>query len=321
MRKHKLNFFGLIFTGVIAAFFVLCPVPVQADEIASSTELSLQISSLPEAKLSVTQSFTFPFLQGSGPLTSGNNIKTDITAEVTPVSMAGIANVIWTPIAFLEFNVGGKAGSGWNMVLGNGIGLNVPIEGTDPLKFKIDGSPFDGLQWRAWAGGAFQFDLAAVVPGDWNHVLVRAYNEFRYSAYTRAGIHDPWVIEADDAENQNGWTYHLTTVLGYQMPLSPVLDFVGLMGEADFKLYNEPGEEAWGGHLPKWTISGLFNFSVTPNFSTTFIAQMQTRRNYGDSDFGNKDKIFYRDRKLMTNDGNQRLLFYRVALIFTYKLR
>jgi hypothetical protein len=240
--------------------------------------------------------------------------------------MAGIANVIFTPIAFLEINVGGKLGSGWNMALGNGIGLNMPI-GPEPLpneeprQFKIDGSPFDGLQWRAWAGAALQFDLAAVVPGDWSHVIARAYNEFRYSAYTRAGTNVPWIIENDDAENINGWTYHLTAVLGYQMPLSPVLDFIGLMGEADFKLYNEPGMNAWGGDLPNWTISGLFNFSITSNFSTTLIAQMRTRRNYGDSDFENQNELYYRDRIIQENSGSQRLLFYRVALIFTYKLR
>jgi hypothetical protein len=324
-EKKKKHFFRLVFTTVSAVVFILCPALVQADDITSSTELSLQISSLPEAKLSLTQSFTFPFLQGSGPLTSGNNIKTDITAEVTPVSMAAMANVIFTPIAFLEFNVGGKLGSGWNMVLGNGIGLNVPVGDTPglgtPRKFNIDGSPFDGLQWRAWVGGAFQFDLAAVVPGDWNHILVRAYNEFRYSAYTRAGTREPWIIENDRAENLNGWTYHLTTVLGYQMPLSPVLNFVGFMGEADFNLYDDPGMKTWGGDLPNWTVSAFFNFAITPNFGTTLIAQMITRRNYGDSDFGNENELYYRDRVIQDNGGSQRLLFYRMALIFTYKLR
>jgi hypothetical protein len=323
MKKYRQNLFELVFTVVFAAVFILCPMPVRSDEITSSTELSLQVSTRPEAKIGLTQSFTFPFLQGSGPLTSGNNIKTDITAELTPVSIVGMANVIWTPIAFLEINAGARLSSGWNMALGNGIGLNVPV-GTAvtgaPRKFEIDGSPFDGLQWRAWAGGAFQFDLAAVVPGDWNHILIRAYNEFRYSAYTRAGSGNSWVLE-NDAENQNGWTYYLSTVLGYQMPLSPVLDFVGLMGEADFRLYDEPRMKAWGGNLPSWTISGFFNFSITPNFSTALIAQMRTRLNYGDTDFENENELYYRDRDLQTEGGSQRILFYRVAFIFTYKLR
>jgi hypothetical protein len=322
MKKCKPNFFGLFFTAVLMAAFTLCPVLVHADEgITSSMELSLQVSTRPEAKLSLTQSFIFPFFQGSGPLTSGNNIRTNLTAEVSPVSLAGIGQVIWTPIAFLEIDAGGKAGSGWNIPgLGNGIGLNMPVSGTSPTKMEIDGNPFDGLQWSAWAGLALQFDFAALFPGDWNHVIFRVHNEFRYSAYTRAGPHAPWIFQNDSAENQNGLVLHGTAVLGYQMPLSPVLDFVGLMAEADYNLYDEPGKGKWGGDLPNWTFSGLFNFSITPQFSTSLIIQMRTRNNYGVSDYENENKLYYRDRDLRTGGGSQRFVFYRVALILTYKL-
>jgi hypothetical protein len=326
MKKYKLNFFGLVFTAVLPMALILCPALAHADEgITSSMELSLQVSTRPEAQLSIAQSFIFPFLQGSGPLTTGNNIRANLTAEVSPVSLAGIGQLIWTPIAFLEIDGGGKAGSGWNIPgLGDGIGLNKPIDldppEVPPRKFKIDGSPFDGLQWSAWAGLALQFDIAALFPGDWNHVIFRVHNEFRYSAYTQAEPNAPWILQNDDAENQNGWKLHGTVVLGYQMPLSPVLNFVGLMGEADYNLYDEPGKEKWGGNLPNWTFSGLFNFSFTPQFNTSLIVQMRTRNNYGVSDYENQEKLYYRDRNLQTNGGSQRIVFYRVALILSYKL-
>jgi hypothetical protein len=321
VKKQKLKFIGLIFTIAIAAAFILCPALARADEgITSSTELTLQISTRPEAKLSLTQSFIFPFLQGSGPLTLGNNIRTNLSAEVTPVSLAGIGQAIWTPIAFLEIDAGGRLGTGWNMALGNGIGLNKP-EGSGPLRtFSIDGSPFDGFQWSAWAGLAFQFDLAALFPGDWDHVIFRVHNEFRYSAYSRARPGESWVLE-NNAEYQNGWALHGTAVLGYQMPLSPVLNFIGLMGEADYNLYDVPGKGKWGGNLPNWIFSVLFNFSITPQFNSSLIVQMRTRNNYGDSDYENKNNYYYKDRVLENGGGNQRLVFYRLALMFTYKLR
>ena len=315
----------MMFTAIFCMLFILNSAPAQAQEnegIIASTNLSLQVSTRPEAKLSLTQSFTFPFLQGSGPLTSGNNIRTDITAEFSPVSMAGLGSVIWTPIAFLELDAGGRLGTGWNMALGNGIGFNRPIGvfGGTPRKAEIDGDPFDGLQWSAWFGGAFQFDLAAVFPGDWNHVILRAYDELKYSAYTRAGNNESWILENDDADNMNGWTWYGSLVLGYQMPLSPVLDFVGLMGEYTFNLYDVPGKDSWGGNLGKWIFSGLFNFSITPRFSTTLIAQMRTRPNYGDSDYENLNELWYQDRKLLGDGGNLRLVFYRAAIIMTYKI-
>jgi hypothetical protein len=300
---------------------------LMAEEISASTNLSLQVSSLPEAKLSMTQSFTFPFLQGSGPLTSGNNIKAGITAELSPVSLGGIGSVVWTPVAFLELTAGARLGSGWNMALGNGIGLNIPINGISdngsesPRKSEINGSAFDGLHWGAWLGGAFQFDLGAVIPGYWNHVIFRGYDELRYSAYTRAAPGDSWVFENDRGENRNGWTYYISGVLGYQMPLSPVLDFVGLMAETTLNLYDTPGREYWGDNLPAWILSGLLNFTINPRFSTSLILQMRTLRNYGASDLENRERLWYQDLELRHDNGVQRILFYRAVLIFSYKLR
>ena len=289
--------------------------------IKTSTDMSLQISSLPEAKLSLSQSFIFPFLQGSGPLTSGNNIATVLGAELSPVSMNGRAEIIWTPAAFFLLSGGGLAGSGWNMPLGNGIGINKPENESDPPPRKaiIDGTAFDGLLWRAWGAGTVQFDLGAVIPGDWNHVLFQSRQELRYAAYSRAKPGESWVYEADFGENQNGLVYYASYVLGYQMPLSPVLDTVAFMAELDKPLYDTLGGD-WGENLGKWTFSGLFNFSINSRFSTALVIQMQTRRNYGLSNFENDD-YYYRDFELKDDGGQRRLLFYRAALLFSYKIR
>ena len=309
-------------------FLVLSAVSAWAQDenggIKTSTDLSVQISSLPEAKLSLSQSFVFPFLQGSSPLTSDNNIATVLGAEVSPVSLNGKAEIIWTPAAFFLLSGGGMAGSGWNMALGNGIGINKPEDesAAKPRKAVIDGTAFDGLLWRAWGAGTVQFDLGAVIPGDWNHILFQSRHELRYAAYSRATApNEAWVYEADRGENQNGLVYYASYVLGYQMPLSPVLDTVAFMAELDKPLYDTPGGDYWGDNLGKWTFSGLFNFSFTSRFSTALVLQMQTRKNYGSSKFNNKE-YYYRDFELIKDDeGQRRLLFYRAALLFNYKIR
>jgi len=313
----------VIITTLVLTLMLMIPETAQGNEeggIKTSSNLELQISSLPEAKLKFTQGFIFPFLRGASALTSGNNIRADIGAEATPVSVGGMGKITWTPIAFLELSGGGRLGSGWNMALGNGIGLNVPIEGSGtPRKAEVDGSAFDGIQWKTWGGGAFQFDLAAIFPGDWNHVVLRVYNELNYAAYTRAAKASPWYFE-NEGEYNNGWTLHGEAVLGYQMPLSPVLDFVAIMAEMDKVLYNTTGGDYWGEDLEKWTLSALFNFSISPRFNTTMVVQMRTRRNHGISDFANKG-YYYRDFELMDEGGKQRLLFYRVAALMTYKIK
>jgi hypothetical protein len=208
------------------------------------------------------------------------------------------------------------------MALGNGIGLNKPEDenAAPPRKAVIDGTAFDGLHWRAWGAGTLQFDIGAVIPGDWTHVLFQSRQELRYAAYSRAAPGESWVYEADSGENQNGWVYYANYVLGYQIPLSPVLDTVAFMAELEKPLYNTPGGDFWGENLGKWTLSGLYNFSITERFSTALVLQMQTRRNHGSSNFNNKDD-YYRDFELKDDDGQRRLLFYRAALILSYKIR
>jgi len=295
-------------------------------EIQTPTELRLDVTNEPAVKLTIRQSFIFPFLQGESPLTEGNNLAAVFSAEVTPVSLNGIGEVIWTPAAFFLLSGGGRAGSGWNMPLGNGIGINRPVTEPDNpetpyRKSEIAGTAFDGLLWAAWGAGTVQFDLGAVIPGDWNHVLFQTRQEFRYAAYTKALGGEPWVFQNDFRENQNGWNYQAGYVIGYYMPASPVLDTIAFMVELYKSLYNTEEGGFWGEDLGYWIFSGLFNFSISPRFSTALALQMHTRRNHGNRNFNLDTDYFYRDLPLESEGGKRRLLFYRAALILNYKLR
>jgi len=279
----------------------------------TSSELTLLVSSLPEAKLSFTERFTFPFLQGENPLMADNNIGIALTADISPVSLNGVVEVVWTPIAFFQFAAGGRIGSGWNINLFGGdvygIGLNRPdAEG----KAEHDGSAFDGLLWKAQAGGAFQFDLAALYPGDWHHVVARSYHEINYRGYTRAKAGESWYYENDDGENCNGFNYYGNLLIGYQMPI--FFNMAALLAEADLYLYDTPGRDTWGDDLIRWTFSAVFGFTVTKQFGITLITQFRTRKNYQESDWRD---LHYRNRTL--NDSNPlHLEFYRVAAALTY---
>jgi hypothetical protein len=208
------------------------------------------------------------------------------------------------------------------MFLGNGIGINRPENENDPLprKSKIDGSAFDGLLWAAWGAGTLQFDLAALIPGDWTHVLFQTRQEFRYAAYTRAESGQPWVFESDWGENQNGWNYYARYLLGYQMPQSPVLDMIAVVTELEKSLYNTPGGDYWGENLGRWIFTGLISFTLHHKLSMTVAVQIQTWRNHGISNFRSKE-YYYRDFEIKNDEGQRRVLFYRAALVFKYKIR
>ena len=54
----------------------------------------------------------------------------------------------------------------------------------------VVGSAFDGLLWNVKTGASLQFDLAAIYPGDWNHIIFRTYHEALYAGYSAASKGD-----------------------------------------------------------------------------------------------------------------------------------
>ena len=336
----EFNFFkSLMAFALLAGVLIVSPVMAQADDdkeeggVKFTTNLELQLTTRIEAGLNIKQNIIIPFLAGSNPLIKDNNINLAITGEFSPISLALKGELIWQPIAFLLVSGGGMAGSGWQLeAMGaRGIGLVVPVENENPYdysprKFSVNGSAFDGLQWRAWGAMTFQFDMAAIFPGDWNHVVFQTRQEFRYAAYTGASAGESWIFREFYKENINGWNYFASYVLGYQMPQSPVLNMIGIMAELEKNLYNLPGESYWGGNLGRWVFSGLFNFAIHPRFSTTLVFQMHTHRNYGGTDFEND--YYYQDLAVKNNPGQnllifgdqRRLLFYRIALMLNFKI-
>jgi hypothetical protein len=303
---------------LLLLFFASLLTPLFAQEetgVASSSSMLLQISTLPELKFGFTQRYIFPFLQGENPLTQGNNINLGLTAEVSPISLNGIVEAVWTPIAFFEFSAGARIGSGWNINLFGGdiygIGIN---QKSSTGGGEIDGSAFDGLMFKAQVGGAIQFDLAAIVPGDWNHVVFRSYHEMNYKGYTRAKENEAWFFEDDDGENCNGYNYYGNFLLGYQMPI--FLDTIAFLAEMDLYLYDTPNRSDWGDDLIRWTFSGVLSFTITEKFGIAIITQFRTRRNWNEP---NWEDLHYRNRTV-DQSNPQHLEFYRVAGAFSFKL-
>jgi hypothetical protein len=313
----------VVFFGIFLGFCFSVPFLRAEPGFSSGRDLSLTLSTRPEVKLSFTQYFVFPFLQGDHFLTADNNIRLNLGAELSPISLNGLAEAVWTPAAFFQLSAGARLGSGWNMELFGssiyGIGINRPqtSPGSSVRGSEITGDPFDGLLWKVHGGGALQFDLAALFPGDWHHLVFRSYHEGSYRAYSRSSPEDSWVFENDAGENRNGFIYYGNFLLAYQTPL--FLNTLGILTEAERYLYQTPNRTDWGDERFRWTLSGLLNFTLTQRLGAALIVQCRTRRNYTDGDRDNENHFFYQDR-ILDRDRPLRLEFYRVAAILTLKL-
>ncbi len=167
-----------------------------------------------------------PFLPGDSFLFEDNNLTFIVKPVLAPVSLHLETEVHWQPIAFLKLQAGVAFGTGWYLSFMNaqGLALNNQPDITDTAS-----GGFAGLYYL---GATFQFDFAAIFPGEWNHVVISATGKARYVNYNKAGATDAWIWRADGGQNFNGWQYKGDYALGWQPPWK--MNFIGLVAEHAF---------------------------------------------------------------------------------------
>ena len=137
-------------------------------------------------------------------------MKIKTALEVSPVSLSPSFSLSFTPIAFLVFTTGAKIGSSWTFAPMNVNGMAA----YNPLSHSYEAlSPFSSLYYNIWFEGLFQFDLAAVMPGDWNHVVFVASYKPYYEGISKGGENEnPWLWQGS-GENVNAWQYYSNIIL------------------------------------------------------------------------------------------------------------
>jgi len=251
-----------------------------------------------------------PFLTGTGALTSGNNVSFAITGALSPVSTRLELRATLTPIAFLNVFAGAMLGTGWDIGLFNGMGLNADGSGVP------ESASFQGVVLESWIGGTFQFDLAALVPGDWTHVVTLVSPKLQYAVFSGADRGEAWMWEADNGENFNGFMFYGTYFLGYQMPL--VLNTAGILLETEQNLgyvrnLSTMDSGGWGSDFVVITVGPVFNFTLSESSSLAVLFQFRRERLYdGTSIFAN----YYENRNYVGTYWD----FYRIAFSYSLKL-
>jgi len=263
-----------------------------------------------EIQVLLSHEIQVPFLVGRGALTKGNNAAFSITGALTPVSVRLELGAELTPIAFLSFFAGAMAGTGWDIGLFNGMGLNADGSGVP------ESASLQGLVLKSWFGGTFQFDLAALIPGDWSHVVTLLSPSLQYAWFSRAAKGQAWMFEADIGENFNGWKLLGSYFLGYKMPL--VLELAGLLLETEQNIgYVHELSPAvgggWGSDFLLLTMSPVLSFRLSERSTLAVLFQFRRQRLYTpDSVF----YAFYANRKYAGTYWD----FYRIAFSYSLKL-
>ncbi len=278
MKNKKLIIVLLLVIGLI--YFV------GASEITGN--IKLVGSSAPEVKVEAGYTVKIPVLQGEGPLFAGNNVKLKGNLGLSPIAISLTVESIFTPIAFLEISAGGVAGTGWNFDPMNLKGLAIG-DGSDA----VTSDSLGGIYYKGFGGAAFQFDAAALWPGEWHHIVFRTAHEISWQGYTDKAEGKGWEFETTGL-HKNGLNYKGDYLVGYQMPL--IINMVALLAET--YLDNIKTDFAVG---MTFDLGLVTNFQFTKNLSLTVIPQITNRK---------IDEF----RKITSSD----VRFKRVAAMLTY---
>ena len=309
----------LIYILVVILFFPVLNLSADSKRMDLVTNSSLEIGSDFTFLSSIKESATFPFLVGKG-LLYNNSIKFTGGIELSPISVKLTTEAIFTPIAFLQLISGVSAGTGWDNNVATGLAINTPKDSlamTDNSgDYGQNISDTTGVLWKYKGGLALQFDLAAVMPGKWNHIVFRSYHELNYQMLTGVSDNVSWVWAYQNTTNpgqsQNGWNYYNSNFIGYKMPVW--LDMIGIFSEEFLPLYQNPSGTNFGRNLPGWDFGPLAEAKISSNFTLTTLFEGQTQLQYINNTGG---RGFYQYR-VVNQDNPISFSFYRVIAVLNY---
>ncbi len=291
--------------------------PVTYNVIEATNDLERDLgSSWGGVELQATYNFslTRDFLTGGTALTKDNNLKYSFKTNISPVSMEQSAEVILTPIAFLDFNAGTSLATGWKALGIIGLGLN-----NESDKLPLD-DPFQGVLSQTWLTGTFKFDTAALLSGDttWKHVVILSSHKMMYRYFSGANQNESWAYQGG-TNNFNGFKYNHTSFIGYQMPL--ILEKAGFLIETDCNLFDVSelspiNDEGWGSDFLKVRLGALFNLVFDNGGNIAIIPQYTNRVRYTDESL---KRIHFADREAQAGSPTY-WDFERLAIVYGLKL-
>ena len=248
---------------------------------------------------------SLPTPLGESWLVKNASVDFDFKIEITPVTIKPAYVITFTPLPFLVFSSGIEFGTGWNLFGLQGMALYNPETWTY--------SDLKAYFYKTYAQGVFQFDLGAVVPGDWTHVLMMYTYQVYYQSITKAPNGDIWMWQCS-GNKVNGSSNYQSLILAYGLP-NDVIKRVGVMCELE-GLYSSNSYKSdysnFNGSFKNISISPLAQFQVGEKDSLNAAIGISSRRSFKEehTDGNIEPKLTFQGREWY---------LYRAALSYTHK--
>ncbi|WP_024653859.1 hypothetical protein [Borrelia persica] len=241
------------------------------------------------------------------PLLQNNGIDIDACFGLAPVIALLQGKVSFTPIAFVNLYTGIEFGMGWQGFGFKGVGVHLGNGeySTSPEFYS-----------EIMMGGRLQFDLNAILDGEWTHIITVAGNNFTYRNNPHAHSNQLWKYKADEGKNVNGLITSPYALLAYKMPIP--LNLIGFLYEGQTYIGNARGisttkNKGWGSDFFYHNLSFVAKIQIIENLTLDMLLKFSTAPVYTANTIGLADIT----KRIITN--NSYIYYDSIGFSLTYK--
>ena len=256
--------------------------------------------------------YTIPVPFSSNPLFANNTVQFVGKAMITPISIHPFVGVMFTPIAVLQLGAYAQLGLDWPFAGVQSLGIYNKT--TD----KYDSVPvFSEMYYNFGAQATFMFDIAALFPGDWTHIITTNTYQINYIGTTADCGDDAWMFEGS-GEHFNVLGWYANFLLGYQTPALSVLNLAGVSLDM-CGVYNDDtindDYDNWNPLFTSISISPVVVINLIKDDTLTTAFAFSSRRSFTTTNAASDGTNF----GLTSADSAREWFFSGVSLTWTHK--
>ncbi len=242
------------------------------------------------------------------PLLQNNGMDVDLNIGLSPVVALLKGQISVTPIAFINLYTGIELGIGWQGFGFKGIGVHI---GNGQYSSNTE------FYSEITMGGRLQFDMNAVIDGDWTHVIAVVGNNILHINNPHADNNQLWKYKADEGKNINGFTIRPYALLAYKMPLH--LSIIGLLYEGQTYIgharnVSTTQNKGWGSDFFSHNLSLISKVEIIENLTLDIQFKFSTAPIYTENTMGMADIT----KRISTN--NSYIYYDSIGFSLTYKI-
>lgn len=283
--RAALSLEGIDFSVIVDGFY-----SPESEHVADSSPHFSKLSGV-YSKANLKATFygekKIPYALGENPMLKDSYFNVRGGLELTPLSIKPVVDVSFCPVPFFVAAAGASLGTGWN------IHEWIGMAGLDEESGKYENlRAFSRWYFDFWFSATLKFDLASIIPGEWNHLQLAATYMIKYqelSGYINGDIFK-W---QNTSAMASGGVYDANITIAYQLPF--VVERVGLLTEFNghfrAKDYGDFAD-SYKGDFVTVAFSPFAELTASEKDTIAFSAQISNRRAFTKKHTNEDEEIF-----------------------------